>query len=810
MKNRVHEHYELKIGILNNPFGIEPSQLFTLATRNNPKRRFLFVSKVLGKHLDVDPKTALAAGRLLALRYFESKNENLAYDRHKVIEAVKGTQSHSFTFERGYKLDENVAVLGFAETATALGHSVFSAFEDAGVYYHTTRENYQTVESSLKFEEEHSHATTHYLYEDEDKRLNSYGNVILVDDEISTGNTLLNIIRSIKAKAGNRKFTVLTILDWRSEQSRKKFETFMIEEGVEIEVFSLLEGTLDRVENFDMSQMVLPVTPAYPSTKDNQKKQLPDYRPLLMPSYGKKLDHSIADAGYGSYTGRFGLTGDHNKYLSRQAAEFAKVIQPNVVGKTLVLGLEENMYVPLLIASELKGQLSFRSTTRSPILYFDDVDYPINEAVALKSTYQKEVVNYLYNMKKNAYDTVLIVAEKASDKHALKELYEYICDKCDHAFVYLIEEGRKKIADPDKIGSYPADDVVFLLKEIDGQIREQDNQVREQAIQSGVHYSEMLPIEYKPSKEYLDLYHHAMDSNAKKLAAAVGAVSERIASYHDKDFVLVSLARAGTPAGVLIKRYLEQVVHKKVDHYSVSIIRGKGIDENAIHYILNKHPGKTLQFIDGWTGKGAITNELVDAIDSFESRFGAQKLLCKELAVIADPAHCVRLYGTRDDFLIPNACLNSTVSGLLSRTIHRSDLIGLDDFHGVKFYRELMEEDLSNEFIEQIASHYQDTGLELDRQEFVIDPCEPSWLGVEDVNRIMDDFGIDNVHFVKPGVGETTRVLLRRIPWKILINEKARGIDHIIQLAREKGIAVETYPLKAYNCCGIVKSLKGE
>ena len=75
-------------------------------------------------------------------------------------------------------------------------------------------------------------------------------------------------------------------------------------------------------------------------------------------------------------------------------------------------------------------------------------------------------------------------------------------------------------------------------------------------------------------------------------------------------------------------------------------------------------------------------------------------MLDDTLAVIADPGYCTTLYGTREDFLIPSACLNSTVSGLVSRTVLNDLYIGKDDFHGAKFYQELIEMDVSNEYID--------------------------------------------------------------------------------------------------------------
>ncbi|WDV45596.1 cysteine protease StiP family protein [Clostridiaceae bacterium M8S5] len=358
--------------------------------------------------------------------------------------------------------------------------------------------------------------------------------------------------------------------------------------------------------------------------------------------------------------------------------------------------------------------------------------------------------------------------------------------------------------------SYSQKDVKFLLKDIGKLITEQNNITRERAIQSGVHYSEMLPIEYKPSDEYMTIFYKALKQNKDKIAVATGVVAERILKLKGEDVVFVSLARAGSPAGILIKRYIKYKYNIDIPHYSISIIRGRGIDENAIKYILEKHPNRNIQFIDGWTGKGAITNELTKACGEFNQAHGTN--IDDTLAVIADPAHCTSMYGTREDFLIASACLNSTVSGLVSRTVLREDLIGGNDFHGAKFYEELIKEDVSNLFIDTIVNEFANVKDDVEKSlrdiENDIESKGISWIGLKDVHNLLEEFKIEDINFIKPGIGETTRVLLRRVPWKILIKENSENLEHILQLAKERNVPVETYNLKAYNCCGLIKNIR--
>ena len=345
--------------------------------------------------------------------------------------------------------------------------------------------------------------------------------------------------------------------------------------------------------------------------------------------------------------------------------------------------------------------------------------------------------------------------------------------------------------------TYKEDDVTILLKDITGLIEPMATKEREALIQSGVHYSEMLPLEYKPSEKYMKAYEDALKNYSRITASAVASVAEKIYRKKGEKAVLVSLARAGTSIGVLIKRYLKSKYGITVPHYTISIIRGRGIDKNALNYILERHSPENIQFVDGWIGKGAIQRTLDDALADFKG-------VDNSLAVLSDPAYIDSVYGTRDDFLIASSCLNSTVSGLMSRTFLRTDIIGETDFHGAMFYGELVDEDRTYEFIESVEKHF---------PEFY--NCQPEdkisekGRGMAEVCKIAEKFGISDINLVKPGIGETTRVLLRRVPWKILVSslDDLEYLGHIYQLAEEKGVSVEVYPLECYRACGIIKNL---
>ena len=344
--------------------------------------------------------------------------------------------------------------------------------------------------------------------------------------------------------------------------------------------------------------------------------------------------------------------------------------------------------------------------------------------------------------------------------------------------------------------SYKAGDVTLLLKDITGLVQPLGAEEREKRIQSGTHYCEMLPLEYVPTERYMRTYYSAVENYSDITANAVAACAKRIFAEKGENAVLVSLARAGTPVGILIKRYIKYAFGADVPHYSISIIRGRGIDGNAVRYILARHKAADIQFVDGWTGKGAITRQLEEAMRDFPD-------IDPSLAVLSDPAGTARICGTRGDLLIASSCLNSTVSGLISRTFLRSDIIGDNDFHGAAYYGELADSDLTYHFIDSVAGKFP--------KPEEITACEEltDGRGLAETVRIAEKLGVTDINLVKPGIGEATRVLLRRLPEEILVHSlhDERHLGHLYRLAEEKGVPVKEYPLENYLACGVIKKL---
>jgi hypothetical protein len=264
--------------------------------------------------------------------------------------------------------------------------------------------------------------------------------------------------------------------------------------------------------------------------------------------------------------------------------------------------------------------------------------------------------------------------------------------------------------------------------------------------------------------------------------------------------------------GILVRRWAAYAHGLDLPHYAASIVRGRGIDEVALRYLAAHHDPARVMFVDGWTGKGAIATELAEALAGHEKTTGRR--FPGELAVLADPGRCVPIFGTREDFLIPSACLNSTVSGLVSRTVLHPGLIGPGDFHGAKFYAGLTGADVSATFLDTVCARFAEVAgrVAADRAAHAAADRTPDWSGWAAVRRIGERYGIGDTNLIKPGVGETTRVLLRRVPWRILARADAGDeLAHIRLLAAERGVPVtEVEPAELpYACVGLIKPRSG-
>ncbi|MFK0212639.1 phosphoribosyltransferase [Streptomyces sp. NPDC090298] len=773
--------------------------LLGLALRRNPKRAHLLVSSVLGKHVPQRPSVVYGSGLGLGRRVRELLGDE---------EAARSV------------------VLGYAETATALGHAVADGLGLAP-YLHSTRRPVPGVARAGGFEESHSHATSHLLLPEDPELLAGDGPLVLVDDEFSTGNTVLNTIRALHARYPRDRYVVVALVDMRSTADLGRLDAFAREIGARVDLVAGAAGTVRLPDGVLEKGQALVAAHEGPA-------------PAPVPLPGEAPERVALGWPEGLPDGgRHGFTTGHRERLEAALPAMAKALAGALPApaaaappRVLVLGFEELMYAPLRLGTALEDaghDVRYSTTTRSPVLAVDDPGYAIRTRLVFPAhddPADGPGERYAYNVAGAGFDAVVLVVDSAADTpalHAPDGLLAQLAAHIPRVVLAVVPSYTPPHAPPVRVtevteaperssmlpeplrgpafSSYAPEEVGWLLQDLSDVELEAPTEEREEAIQSGgAHYAESLPVEYQPSERYQELFHAALESSAARIARAVGTVTETVLAERSPRPVLVSLARAGTPVGVLMRRWAKARHGLDLPHYAVSIVRGRGIDANALRWLAAHHDPADVVFVDGWTGKGAITRELAEAVRDFKG-------FDPEIAVLADPGSCVRTYGTREDFLIPSACLNSTVSGLISRTVLRSDLVGPDDFHGAKFYRELAGSDVSEAFLDAVAARFDEVAASVDTdvKELLTTDRTPTWEGWAAVERISEEYGIHDVNLVKPGVGETTRVLLRRVPWKILAKRGADAdLAHVRLLAEQRGVPVEEIDELPYSCVGLI------
>ena len=324
---------------------------------NNNKRKYLLVNKMQGKHIPVKPSNAL--------NMFDSLADLLIKEYS----------------------EEKLLLIGFAETATAIGASV--AIKVGCQYMQTTRENIEGVEY-LYFTESHSHATEQKLVKDDiDKTMNDITRIVFVEDEVTTGNTIMNIIRIIRNIYGDHKieFSVASILNVMTNEDLKNFEENSI--GLHYLVKSDHSKYKDRALNYSENG----IYKEYPIVKDN----------LVYNEY-EFNDHMNAR--------RVVKSSDYNEACLKLWENIKINCVSDTSKKILVLGTEEFMFPALFVAKQLEemnNDVNFHATTRSPIIVSNELDYPLHTRYTLRSFYDMERVTYVYDLGK--YDICYIITD---------------------------------------------------------------------------------------------------------------------------------------------------------------------------------------------------------------------------------------------------------------------------------------------------------------------------------------------------------------------------------------------------------------
>ncbi|WP_342424765.1 phosphoribosyltransferase family protein [Paenibacillus sp. FSL E2-0178] len=406
-----------------------------MAARINKKRSFLFVSKVLGKHIPVGPYTPLLSGAALALLLYlemsadsaerEIMDKLMSQAVHGLIHPEFAEEAYHDLLAARLVLPQPALFIGFAETATALGHSMYNMFAGGASYIHTTRENIPELESVVTFEEEHSHAVDHLCYALNPKLLSGTEPIVLVDDEITTGNTAINTIRDIQSKFPRHEYVVASLLDWRSTANIQAYRDLEQELGIRITALSLLQGSIEVTG----TPLLKPQ-----AGSGEPSAAVAELVTTYIQDGLERLQVSSADAQgvvnlspYLKYSGRFGLESADNRRIDEGVSRVAWKLRDLREGsRTLVMGVGEFMYLPMRIAAEMGEGVSYQSSTRSPIHPQRRADYGVHSAAAYPSAGDTEITNFIYNVDPGQYDDIFVLLERDVPRQRIEPMTDIL------------------------------------------------------------------------------------------------------------------------------------------------------------------------------------------------------------------------------------------------------------------------------------------------------------------------------------------------------------------------------------------------
>ena len=338
-------------------------------------------------------------------------------------------------------------------------------------------------------------------------------------------------------------------------------------------------------------------------------------------------------------------------------------------------------------------------------------------------------------------------------------------------------------------GSYAPGDVTFLLEPIGPQEAAAlavEPAEKERLIQTGRrHYSEMITPESAPSPRYRAIFDAALARHGPRMGREAARLVRGLDEALAGPITLLGLVRAGVPLGVLLARGL-RALGRDAEHYGVSIVRDRGLDRAAMDWILARRPAEGLAFVDGWTGKGAISDELERALARWPG-------LAPRMVVLADPAGRAWMQAGFGDWLIPSGILGGTVSGLVSRTIVNPRVMRPGGFHATVRLDHLAAHDVSRALVDRVGAAMLDAlpDATADRHGAAERGAARAQARAA-IDGVAERFGIENRNRIKPGLAEATRAVLRRAPERILIaggrDPDLAGLRH---LAERGGVAVE-------------------
>lgn len=305
-----------------------------------------------------------------------------------------------------------------------------------------------------------------------------------------------------------------------------------------------------------------------------------------------------------------------------------------------------------------------------------------------------------------------------------------------------------------------------------------------------------------PVSGYDQLFLAACLRNGQLVAGDVVRIARGLAQ-RPGEIVIVSLMCAGTPLAILVHRALKMLGRASV-HYSVSTVRGRGLDRRGLDYILARHQPHSLVFFDGWTGKGSISAELRHSAHGYLTLAGSR--LKVQLAVLSDLAGAADLAGSSADYLIPSAMHRAVVNGLVTNSQAAAEEA---DFDRCFYLPELAEHDLSRWFVDRLSvfvkqAMARDCGQPvsmLSRQSHQLQSNRFVW-------SCEQRYRARSSQAVMPGVNEATRALLTRTTPMILLLKCRDAADtlHLSLLAEAAGHETIIDSLLPYQAAVILRS----
>lgn len=361
------------------------AELVRIAKReNNTRRKYLVVNRLQGKHIPVSPKEALQMFRSLA-------------------ELIKEAYP-----------SERLLMVGFAETATAIGAAV--AIECQAAYMQTTREVIDGVDY-LYFSESHSHATEQKLVKtDLDKIIGKTDRIVFIEDEVTTGNTILNIVRLIqKTYAQPVSFAVASILNGMNEEALENYK------NLKIPVHYLVKTAHDTYT--EIAEQYQADGTCHICTKPQEKEveQQKEVQQQIEMQQTKEAQQPIEVQEISGWINARRLhTADTYKQACEQLWQeiqqkygYTKYTKETETGRRiLVLGTEEFMYPALYVGAKLEEAgytVRMHATTRSPIAVSKEEKYPLHTRYELASLYDKNRTTFVYDLIE--YEEVLVLTD---------------------------------------------------------------------------------------------------------------------------------------------------------------------------------------------------------------------------------------------------------------------------------------------------------------------------------------------------------------------------------------------------------------